>query len=508
MSEKRKRAAPQKPTPWWADPEKVEGRTEPLFIGVYNYKGGVGKTTLVINLATELARTNANVLLVDADPQCNLSTFLIDVEEGQQASEQTLFAEVADSLVDSDSDDDVGGDKRPLETGVSSVQDPQLINIARARSTTSQLHRSAALLPQQRPSHSAASTLGGNLGEFNESLHDVMSLLFEDNLEEFVDYSTNGGEEWNTDSQPRARADGDKTQGVRFVVPGSPRIVRWETILQAAYQEQGTRILHYFAGFRYAMTRMARSCKADYVVVDMGPSSGMVNQMFAMSCDIIVPPVFPDRFSRSSIEGLLHYVLLHWYERHARLVALHSRIAAESATDEGRHYATAAAGTSRMYPFRLPMKRCPPLLAPALVSRMQCHRENILHVDFSTSQWIEAMTAEFVAFADPQAKNADRKRLLHERFAALPTEMVVPFTMDEPALFAESQRSRVPMVDCTTGPPATPALRSRLEFFSRRHRHLRRWIRDIRGIVDAESIEDEKALRRHIRAAMEAVRPR
>ena len=63
---------------------------------LFNHKGGVGKTTLTVNIAIAMGELGLNVLLVDADPQCNLTSFFLDEKQ-------------IDGLL-GDSDDDESGE--------------------------------------------------------------------------------------------------------------------------------------------------------------------------------------------------------------------------------------------------------------------------------------------------------------------------------------------------------------------------------------------------------------
>ena len=99
-------------------------------IAIVNQKGGVGKTTTAINLATAIAATGKTVLLVDIDPQGNASTGLgIDRAARSSSIYEVLIGDT--SIDDATLPTCVGGLSIVSSTAALSGAEVELVGVAR-----------------------------------------------------------------------------------------------------------------------------------------------------------------------------------------------------------------------------------------------------------------------------------------------------------------------------------------------------------------------------------------
>lgn len=197
---------------------------KPVQISLFNHKGGVSKTTTAFNLGWMLANKGKRVLLVDCDPQCNLTGMVLGFK----------------GTDDFDAIYKAGG--------VRNIRD--------------------GLAPafESRPS------------------------LVEPVLCEQI-----------------------KGQPNMYLIPGHIGLAEYEVTLGIAQELSGSLVtLQNLPGsIRYLIDKTANSLNIDYVLVDMSPSLGAINQNLLMTSDYFLVPMAPDYFSVMATESLAN-VLPKW----------------------------------------------------------------------------------------------------------------------------------------------------------------------------------------------------
>eukprot|EP01083_Nonionella_stella_P177593 624641_1 len=217
----------------------------PKIVSFFAHKGGVSKTTNVYHLGWMLAREyDMRVLMIDADPQCNLTHTLC-----KEARKDVGWR-----------DDTARGN---IYTAVKRVHLGQLD-------------------PDDRELQPA----------------DCVKI-------------------------DRVTADLPECQGGLYLLPGSLQLSSIEPQLGLAHQMSDSDkypIFRNLAGaFRELFVRTGAFYYADFVLVDMGPSIGELNQNLFFASDYFVIPACPDAYSRSTVLTM-NEVLPKWAVRHQRLV--------------------------------------------------------------------------------------------------------------------------------------------------------------------------------------------
>lgn len=194
-------------------------------IAMFNHKGGVSKTTTCFNLGWMLANKGKKVLLVDCDPQCNLTGMVLGFKGADEF--EVIY-------------------KTP---GIKNIRD--------------------GLAPafESRP-----------------------------NPLEPVDCES-------IDGQPNM-----------YLLPGHIGLAEYEVTLGIAQELSGSLVtLQNLPGaMSHLFTITAEKYNADYIIVDMSPSLGAINQNLLMTSDFFIVPMAPDYFSVMATDSLAT-ILPKWY---------------------------------------------------------------------------------------------------------------------------------------------------------------------------------------------------
>jgi cellulose biosynthesis protein BcsQ len=194
-------------------------------IAFFNHKGGVSKTTTVFNLGWMLASKGKKVILVDTDPQCNLTGMAL----GEETEEDEARIEA------------IYNTRSNIKTGLAPA--------------------------------------------------------FE--------------------SQPRAIEAVDCIplhQDGLFLLPGHVGFAEYEVTLGIAQELSGSiQALRNLPGsITDLLEKTAAQFEADYILIDMSPSLGSINQNLLMTSDFFLVPTTADFFSLMAIDSLSK-VLPKWY---------------------------------------------------------------------------------------------------------------------------------------------------------------------------------------------------
>jgi chromosome partitioning protein len=113
-----------------------------LIIAVANQKGGVGKTTTAANLGASLMKRGQRVLLVDLDPQGNLtSTFGFDAVPGQTVAESLLDRSVPLPIVSVEAGEQACLDLVPASVELAGAEAALMTKLGREQRLRDQLAR-------------------------------------------------------------------------------------------------------------------------------------------------------------------------------------------------------------------------------------------------------------------------------------------------------------------------------------------------------------------------------
>lgn len=251
-----------------------------MVMSIYNYKGGVFKTPLSINIATSLVKSGYRTMLVDADSQCNLTTFFPETDVSG-ASGASGANDQPEADVGMDSDEPLIG-RHPINRDAQPVE--------HFTHHDNMQHNIRTMVQQFQESDDKVLQLPAPyvVPNYNENLLLLPGSYYITQLDDEL-------------GEIRGSLAADNT--LNFP----------------------TRTNRYVGAFRKMINTMISEWQLDYVIVDCAPANSSLNKIIAMTSDYILPVAFPDLFSTRSVQELLTNVLPSWYDWRQQVVDYQAR---------------------------------------------------------------------------------------------------------------------------------------------------------------------------------------
>ena len=301
------------------DPAKP---AQPISVVVFNFKGGVGKTTVCSNLAAGFAVAGYKVGIVDADPQGNLTSLISgfpddEVEDQQDEDDQ-----------DDDQDEQTGG---PTDGGAADDDDlpdapvavPQPVNGADVTSQagpdsdTCDIELDPPLTEDLPNENEFRLQSGSQLGRLFSTFHGARATSIHKTDEgDWAPWDNSNTDlvmstlEFDVPLVNPKKGPVKKPITIKLLSGGPDVDAEVAEFLSVCDRDPARGSGMYLGAFRYLLKRLADVNGLDVILVDVGPSTGILNQVFVMSCDYILPPAFGDKSSFDSVKHLINKVLL------------------------------------------------------------------------------------------------------------------------------------------------------------------------------------------------------
>lgn len=334
---------------------------------MFNHKGGVSKTTTTFNLAWMLAEKGKRVLMVDADPQCNLTGVVLGLNpEWPEDDEPALTFEDSEST---------------------------------------------------------------EFGESQASAEDFWTTNFERTLF--------GALKPVFDSEPKAIEAVDclavEGRSGLFLLPGHLRLGEFEVSLGIAQELAGSMsaLRNLPGSIHYLLKETAEELDIDYVIVDMSPSLGALNQNLVSISDLLIVPTSPDFFSIMALQSL------------ARVLPRWGRWAESAAANEVLRDAS--------YPFPAPRLK----LAGLVIQRYRLYRSPTADEPYGTptgpfKAWIEKVSEASESTFVPALESAGLTfKRSDYKAAGIPESLVLAQIQEFNSLLPKSQDFHVPVFELT-----------------------------------------------------------